>query len=107
MAGTSGRHWPEGAREITAVNPADKRDVICVSPDSGAEDVAKAVEAARAALPGWRRTPPPERAKILRRAGVLMEERKDVLGELVTRECGKTVYVDFSGKLQRAQIDTD
>ncbi|MBI1373427.1 MAG: aldehyde dehydrogenase family protein [Phycisphaera sp.] len=81
--------WPDGAAEIPCVNPADTRDVICVAPDSPAEEVSRAVAAARAAYPAWKRTPPPERAKIITRAGQIMAERKNAMGALVTRECGK------------------
>ena len=83
--------WPKGAKEIKSVNPADTRDVICIIPDSPAEDVDRAVAAARKAFTGWRRTPAPGRADIIRRASALMTERKQKLGELVTRECGKPI----------------
>ena len=40
-------------------NPADTRDVVGRFPVSNAEDVGRAVEAARAAFDRWRRTPAP------------------------------------------------
>jgi len=81
--------WPDGAIEIVSANPADTRETVCVAPDTPAAEVDRAVAAARDAYPSWRRTPPPERAKIITRAGHIMAERKQQLGELVTRECGK------------------
>ena len=81
--------WPRGAGEISSVNPADTREVVASAPDSPAEEVGRAVRAANEAYPAWRRTPPPERARIIRRAGRIMLEDKQDLGRLVTRECGK------------------
>ncbi|MBO0701928.1 MAG: aldehyde dehydrogenase family protein, partial [Candidatus Dormibacteraeota bacterium] len=46
-------------------NPAHRDDVIGIFPRSGPEDVDAAVAAARRALPGWRRTPPPARCAML------------------------------------------
>lgn len=57
---------------------------------SGAEDVDRAVEAAKAAFPGWKATPLKERAQILYRAKALMEARLDELSWLLSHENGKT-----------------
>jgi len=81
--------WPKGAKALASVNPADHRDIVCEAPDTLAAEVDRAVQAARRAFPAWRRTPAPERAKIIRRAGEIMARRKAELGRLVTRECGK------------------
>ena len=42
-------------------NPADRRDLIGRFPRSGAEDVARAVDAAVRGFERWRRTPAPAR----------------------------------------------
>lgn len=81
--------WPEGAKEMISVNPADTSDIVSVAPDSTERDVDQAVQAARIAFPAWRRQPAPERAKIIRRVGEILMHRKNELGVLVTRECGK------------------
>lgn len=81
--------WPEGATELRSENPADRTDLICLSPDSPSSEVNRAVQAAKEAFPAWKRTPAPERAKILLRLAEIMLKRKQALGELVTRECGK------------------
>jgi acyl-CoA reductase-like NAD-dependent aldehyde dehydrogenase len=64
-------------------------------------DVVRAIEAAEAAFPAWRRTPPPKRGLILLRAAQIMRERKEELGELVTREMGK-VIAEGEGDVQEA-----
>src|SRR5690606_30072657 len=48
-----------------------------------------AVEAAREALPGWRDPGPIARAKVLTRAGRLIEERREEIAAAITREQGK------------------
>jgi aldehyde dehydrogenase (NAD+) len=93
--------WPAGATEMKSLNPADHRDVICVAPDSPASEVNRAVEAAQKAFPGWRRTPAPERAKIILRLAEILTTRKQLLGELVTRECGKPL-AEGLGDVQEA-----
>lgn len=81
--------WPTGAAQIRSVNPAHLEDVLCVAPDSPAAEINRAVEAAKKAFPGWRKTPAPERAKIIMRVAQILTDRKQAFGELVTRECGK------------------
>ncbi|WP_442954731.1 CoA-acylating methylmalonate-semialdehyde dehydrogenase [Pelomicrobium sp.] len=83
--------------EVT--NPATGA-VIRRVPFCGAEDVARAVGAARAAFPEWRSTPPLRRARILTRFRELMEAHRDELVRLVTEEHGKTL-ADAAGSVQR------
>ena len=93
--------WPSGADELSSLNPADHQDIVCVFPDSSADEVDRAVKAARKAFPAWKKTPAPERAKMIRRAGEIMARRKEELGRLVTRECGKPL-VEGLGDVQEA-----
>lgn len=93
--------WPEGAGEIESRNPADWTQVVCTTPDSSAADVDRAVQAAEAALPAWRRTPAPERGAILLRAAQIMADRKTRLGECVTLEAGKSI-AEGRGDVQEA-----
>jgi aldehyde dehydrogenase (NAD+) len=82
-------------------NPADTRQVIAEAPFSAQDDVDRAVAAARAALPAWRRMPAPRRGEILYRAGELLIRSKQRLGELVTLEMGK-VIAEGLGDVQEA-----
>ncbi|MEA2532443.1 MAG: alpha-ketoglutaric semialdehyde dehydrogenase, partial [Actinomycetota bacterium] len=88
-----GGRWVDAAsgRTLTSLNPADHDDVLGTFPASAAEDVARAVEAARAAYPAWRRTPVPKRADYVLRVGLILEQRKEELARLMTREMGKTL----------------
>ncbi|MBI5367237.1 MAG: aldehyde dehydrogenase family protein [Planctomycetes bacterium] len=85
-------------------NPANTGDVIGEFPKSDAADVDTAVQAAKAALPGWSRTPGPKRGELLFRLGRVMEERKEDLARTLTRENGK-ILDEGRGDVQEA-IDT-
>jgi betaine-aldehyde dehydrogenase len=77
----------EGAT-MDVVNPADGQ-VMAQAPDSGAEDVERAVRAARAAFDGWSGTTPGERSLALLRLADAIEERGDEIAELEARNAGK------------------
>jgi RHH-type transcriptional regulator, proline utilization regulon repressor / proline dehydrogenase / delta 1-pyrroline-5-carboxylate dehydrogenase len=55
-----------------------------------AEEAGAAAERARAAYPGWNKTPVAERTAILRRIGDLLEQQAESLHALTVREAGKT-----------------
>jgi aldehyde dehydrogenase (NAD+) len=94
-------YWPEGAAAIDSRNPADTREVVCQTPDSPAPELDRAVEAAARAYTDWRRTPPPARAAILRRAGEILAQRKQPIGEWIAREAGKPI-AEGCGDVQEA-----
>ena len=63
-------------------------EVIAQIPDGTADDVDKAVQAARAAFDGWSRTRPEERAKFCTRIGEGLAGRMDEIATVITREAG-------------------
>src|SRR3954462_15721429 len=77
----------EGAT-MDVVNPADGQ-VMAQAPDSGAEDVERAVRAARPAFEGGAAPPPGERSLALLRLADAIEERGDEIAELEARNAGK------------------
>ncbi len=94
-----GRWQPARAgRTFQNVNPATG-EAIGQFPQSGREDVAEAVEAARAAFQRWRLTPAPKRAEILFRVGQRIAERKEALARDATREMGK-ILLETRGDVQ-------
>ena len=66
-------------------------DVIAETPLCTGAYVDDAVEAAQAAFPGWMETPPVERARVLFRFKMLLEENFEQLVRTNTREHGKTL----------------
>jgi len=64
-------------------------EVIKAIADGGVADGAAAMDAAVDAAADWAKTPPRERAELLRRAFDLIRERKDEVALLMTLEMGK------------------
>jgi malonate-semialdehyde dehydrogenase (acetylating)/methylmalonate-semialdehyde dehydrogenase len=67
---------------------------------STSEDVAKAVATAKSAFSGWRETPPVERARVLFRLKILLENNLENLALSLAREHGKVV-VECRGEVRR------
>lgn len=67
---------------------------------SDARDMQAAVEAAQAALPGWRATPLKERAQVMYRLKSLLERDMDELCWLLSAENGKT-YAESKGDIEK------
>jgi alpha-ketoglutaric semialdehyde dehydrogenase len=88
-----GGQWvgSESARSVPNINPADTREVLGHVPLSTVEETRAAVAAARDAFPAWRDTPAPVRGRILFQVQALMDQEKEALARLLTREEGKTV----------------
>ena len=73
-------------------NPATG-DVIAEVPSGTAEDVDRAVQAARAALPEWLETTPGERSELLLKLAGLIEEHAEELAQLESLNTGKPIEV--------------
>jgi betaine-aldehyde dehydrogenase len=69
-------------------NPATE-EVLDEAPRASAPDIDRAVAAAKAAFPEWRRTPGLERCEKLHHAARLVREDSEGLAVLLTREGGK------------------
>jgi malonate-semialdehyde dehydrogenase (acetylating)/methylmalonate-semialdehyde dehydrogenase len=96
-----GGEWvaSSGTRSLPVEDPATG-EVLCHVPLSTAADVDSAVGAAQNAFPGWRETPPVERARVLFRLKGLLEQHLDELAESLTREHGKAV-AESRGEVRR------
>jgi phenylacetaldehyde dehydrogenase len=77
-----------GGRRFDVVDPATG-ETIATAPEAGPEDVDDAVAAARSAFPGWRDTPPAERAELLWRLGVRIAELADEFAQIEALDNGK------------------
>jgi aldehyde dehydrogenase (NAD+) len=98
-----GGRWIESssARIVENVNPANTEDVIGSVRQATREEATQAVNAAAEGFRAWRSTPAPARGKIVARAARLMEEHKEELAQILTREEGKTI-AESRGELQRS-----
>jgi len=70
-------------------------------PLAEASEVNAAIEAAAAAFPEWRRTPPEDRIQPLFKLKMLLEQHLDELARLITIENGKTL-TEAKAELRRA-----
>lgn len=80
-------------------NPATGENIARV-PFSTPAEIDAAAQAALAAYPAWRRTPPNDRAQYLYRYKTLLQDNAQEIGRIITTECGKT-YAESVGELQR------
>src|SRR5215469_2507265 len=82
------------------LNPATGETLAKV-PLSSLAEVTRAIDAAAAAYPEWRRTPAEDRIQPLFKLKMLMEEHLDDFGRLITQENGKT-FGEAKGEMRRA-----
>jgi malonate-semialdehyde dehydrogenase (acetylating)/methylmalonate-semialdehyde dehydrogenase len=82
------------------INPATG-EVLATVPLSDAMEVSRAIEAAAAAYPAWRRTPPEGRIQPLFKLKQLLEDHLDELARIITQENGKT-FAEAKAELRRA-----
>ena len=82
-------YQPASGAVTKNINPADVNDVIAEYPLATAADVRLALDAAVAAFPAWKKTPGPERGRVLWRAADIARRRVDEIARTLTREEGK------------------
>src|SRR3989454_6711575 len=85
-----GGEWVDaaGGETMEVLNPATG-DTIAEVPRASAEDVDRAVQAAKKALPEWLETTPGERAEMLLKLADAIDEHADELAEIESRNVGK------------------
>ena len=85
-----GKWYQPSSKKISKnINPADTSDVIAEYPLATAADVQTAIDAAVKAWPAWKKTPGPERGRVLWRAANIARQRVDEIARTLTREEGK------------------
>ncbi len=93
----NGRQWIGGRWEDSADawfenrNPARSDEVVGRYPRASSADVHRAVAAARAAFPDWRRTSRIKRGEYFHRLACLVENKTEELASVMARESGKVL----------------
>jgi aldehyde dehydrogenase (NAD+) len=87
----AGQWQPGNGSTFESTSPARTSEVLGVFPDAGAEGANRAVAAARAAFPAWRRTSRIHRADLFDNLAQIVKRETDRLAELMARECGKVL----------------
>jgi len=81
---------PASGRYATLTSPGDGANLGLVA-EAGAADAEAAIAAARAAFPGWRATPPLERARLLRGIAEILRAHAGELAMIDAADCGNPV----------------
>ena len=84
----------DDGKTVAVRNPATG-DTLGTVPHMGAIETRRAIEAAQAAWPAWRKKTARERALILRTWNDLMLANADVLAAIMTAEQGKPLAVSM------------
>ncbi|NGP18140.1 aldehyde dehydrogenase family protein [Devosia aurantiaca] len=93
-----------GSDGIENINPSNIKEVVGVYARATAEETTQAIAAAKAAFPAWSRSGILERHAILSKASQEILARKAELGELLSREEGKTLPEGIGEVTRAAQI---
>jgi len=101
----NGKYVTDGERTANVYNPALGKAVRQVSLASRAT-VTSAIDAAEAAFPAWRDTPPLKRARIMFRFKELMAENENRIVAAITEEHGKVIE-DARGEFQRGMENVE
>ena len=92
---------PASGRWLEVYEPASGR-VFATVADGDAHDVQAAVEAARAAAPGWAALPNEARARWLERLADALEEHAELFAQAESRDAGKPIGLVREIELPRA-----
>src|SRR5215207_4851484 len=101
-----GGRAPEGAPggSMTSTNPARTAETVADVLLGDAGTFVEACKAAREAQREWAAVPAPARSQVIKKIGRIVENNKEALARLVTREIGKP-YAEALGEVQEI-IDT-
>jgi aldehyde dehydrogenase (NAD+) len=97
----NGKWTPSSSKEWIETRAPATGKLLARFANGNREDVAKAIQAAETAFPGWSHMPPPRRGEILLKAATLLRSRKAELGHLVSEEMGKALK-EGNGDVQEA-----
>jgi alpha-ketoglutaric semialdehyde dehydrogenase len=102
IGGSGASGGPAGT--LRSVNPANTDEVVAEVQLADADTFVEACRTARRAQETWARTPAPQRGRAIQQIGRLVEDNKEALARIVTREIGKP-YSESLGEVQEI-IDT-
>lgn len=96
--------WRTTSHGKENINPSDVTDIVDVYAQAGVMEAQDAIQAAADAAPVWGMSTPQERHDVLKRTGDELFARTDELGELLSREEGKTRSEAIGEVTRAAQI---
>lgn len=99
-----GGEWLESGHAIDNINPSDTSDLIGTYALASIAQTQQAIDAAHTAFPSWSRSPIQQRSEMLDNIGNEILARKQQLGELLSREEGKTLPEGIGEATRAAHI---
>ncbi len=93
-------HKSSTSETYEVINPANE-EVLGQASKASPEDVNKALLSAQKGLEVWKKTPPWQRAYVLRRIADKMREKQDILAKWMTLEVGKP-FAEAKGEVNGA-----
>ena len=93
-------HKSTSGETYEVINPANE-EIIGKASKASSKDVDKALLSAQKGLEVWKKTPPWQRAYILRRIADKMREKQDILAKWMTLEVGKP-FAEAKGEVNGA-----
>lgn len=99
-----GGKWLEGANAADNINPSDTSDIIGEYAHASAAQTQQAIDAAYQASLAWGNSSIQHRSDILDNIGSEILQRREELGELVSREEGKTLPEGIGEATRAGQV---
>lgn len=96
--------WVDSGNHLKNINPSDIRDVVGVASMGSEASLNEAVEAAKQAFKKWQVFNVQAKAEILEKIGWEIFDRRQELGELLSREEGKTLPEGIAEVVRAANI---
>src|SRR5712671_1083177 len=93
--------WTESNQTFEKRNPANTEDLVALFAKGTPQDVAKAADAAAAALPAWSTMAGPARGNLLFKVAEILDRNFDQIAAEMTREEGKTLP-ESKGEVRRS-----
>src|SRR6188508_2586771 len=98
-------HEPRGGRTTDQINPGTGVSLGSAA-DCGADDIDAAVKAAKAAYKEWRRVPPLERARMLKKIAEVLRNNAGELAMIDSADCGNPISeMIMDATIAAAQIE--
>src|SRR5699024_3473253 len=94
--------WKASATNETysSINPANTEEVLSEIQQTNEQDVELAIDAAEAAFPHWSQIAAPKRGDVIFNLITLLEQQKEELAEIITKEVGKS-YREATGEVNK------
>jgi aldehyde dehydrogenase (NAD+) len=99
-----GGEWLEGANAADNINPSDTSDIVGEYAHASAAQTQQAIDAAYQASSAWGNSSIQHRSDILDNIGSEILQRREELGELVSREEGKTLPEGIGEATRAGQV---